>query len=121
MWVPGAGFAVSAVLRRLWNFGFSGHSLRLCGVVWGSLPAGEVVFEPGERLLSRRALRDHFSEVVEVAFDNGTRSRSAFTPHAEPAAPAGFPVYPGFAEFVGDGPFTGPEGGAGAVILPGGP
>jgi hypothetical protein len=56
-----------------------------------------------------------------VAFDNGTRSRSAFTPHAEPAAPAGLPVYPGFAGFAGDGPFTGPEDGASAVILPGGP
>ena len=56
-----------------------------------------------------------------MAFDNGTRSRSAFTPDAEPAAPAGFPVHPGFAGFAGDGPFTGPEDGAGAVILPGGP
>ena len=64
---------------------------------------GEIVLEPGERLLSQRALRDHVSEVLKVAFENGIRYRTDFTSNAEPASSAGIPVYPDAVRFTGDG------------------
>jgi hypothetical protein len=72
-------------------------------------------------LLSQRALRDHVSEVLKVAFENGIRYQADFTSNAEPASSAGIPVYPDAVRFTGDGALSLPGNETDAVILPGGP